>query len=192
MWRRVGIRRQLVRLIATSRTFRQSSAAPEGMWKSDPQNRLLARGPRYRLTVQGVRDQALAVSGRLDPEVGGPPVLVDEPTGTNRKPLKLPYEKSDSRRTIYAFWKRNSPPPVLAAFDVADRNQCDIRAYRTNTPLQALVTLNAPGFAESAKAFGQRAREAGETDVDRLGWAWLACTGREAGTQGAGPAGKVA
>ncbi len=167
----------LIKLIVTSRTFRQSSDASEEMWHADPQNRHLARGPRYRLPVHVVRDQALFLSGRLDKTIGGPPVIVDEVIGQNGKTVKLPYEKSDKRRTLYTFWKRNSPHPMLAVFDVADRNQCEVRTMRTNTPLQALVTLNEPGFAASAKALSERAQNASQTKSEQLRWLWHACTG---------------
>lgn len=168
----------LIKLIATSRTYRQNSAAPEELWAGDPQNRLLARGPRFRLPIQTVRDQALVLSGRLDITIGGPPVLLDEVKGKDEKPQKLPYEFSDARRTIYSFWKRNGAHPMLAVFDVADRNQCDVRTRRTNTPLQALVTLNEPGLAACARDFAQRARKTGgKTEAEQLRWAWRACTG---------------
>ena len=168
----------LIKLIVTSRTYRQDSGATEAMWKSDPTNRHLARGPRFRLPVHTVRDQALFLSGRLDKQVGGPPVLVDDVIGQNGKIVNLPFEKSDRRRTLYTFWKRNSPHPMLAVFDVADRNQCEVRTMRTNTPLQALVTLNEPGFAAAAKDLGQRAVKALETEKGRIRWAWQACTGQ--------------
>ena len=172
----------LIKLIVTSRAYRQSSYAPEQQWRSDPRNGHLARGPRFRLPVHVVRDQALLLSGRLDRTIGGPPVVIDQVLGQNGKPMKLPYEKSDRRRTLYTFWKRNSPHPMLAVFDVADRNQCEVRTMRTNTPLQALVTLNAPGFAKSAAALGRRARNASQKTTGQLRWVWRACTGRVPGT----------
>ena len=168
----------LIKLIVTSRTYRQRSDAFAKMWQRDPQNRHLARGPRFRLPVSVVRDQALFLSGRLEPKVGGPPVILDEVIGQNGKVVSFPLEKSDRRRTLYTFWKRNSPHPMLAVFDVADRNQCEVRTLQTNTPLQALVTLNEPGFAASAEALGQRARTSSDEQVEQLRWLWQACTGR--------------
>ena len=168
----------VVKLIVTSRTYCQDSAAPASLWKRDPDNRLLARGPRFRLPVHAVRDQALVFSGRLDPKVGGPPVLLDEVLGKDEKPIKLDFDRSDRRRTLYTLWKRNAPHPMLAVFDVADRNQCDVRAHRTNTPLQALVTLNEPGLAACARDLAKRAASRGESDEERLHWMWLACTGQ--------------
>lgn len=169
----------LIKLTVTSRTYRQDSSAPERLWITDPRNQQLARGPRFRLPVQVVRDQALHLSGRLDPQVGGPPVALDVVPGKDGKPVKLDYEVSNRRRTLYTFWKRNAPHPMLAVFDVADRNQCDVRTRRTNTPLQALVTLNEPGLAECAKDLGVRARASAETEAEQLHWIWQACTGRE-------------
>ncbi|RMF37393.1 MAG: DUF1553 domain-containing protein [Planctomycetota bacterium] len=184
----------LIRLIVTSRAYRQSSDAPDSMWKLDPDNRHLARGPRFRLPVSVVRDQALFLSGRLDSTIGGPPVVLDDVRGKDGKPMKVPFQKADNRRTLYSFWKRNSPHPMLAVFDVADRNQCEVRTLRTNTPLQALVTLNEAGFARCAEALGERARQVGQASSlsefdsasrmltpleQQLHWVWLACTGRD-------------
>ncbi len=168
----------IIKLIVTSRTYQQSSEAPAELWQRDPANRHYARGPRYRLPVHTVRDQALFLSNRLDSRLGGPPVIVDEVIGQNGKPVKLPFQKSDRRRTLYTFWKRNSPHPMLAVFDVADRSQCEVRTMRTNTPLQALVTLNEPGFVAAAQALAQRARQAAATPAGRLRWVWQACMGR--------------
>ena len=169
----------LIKFIVTSRTYRQSSSVSSSAWVADPRNHHLARGPRFRLPVHVVRDQALFLSGRLDATLGGPPVVLDEVRGKDGKPVKVPFDQADNRRTLYTFWKRNSPHPMLAVFDVADRNQCEVRTLRTNTPLQALVTLNERGFAESADRLGKRARIEAESEEERLCWAWVACTGRE-------------
>lgn len=169
----------LIKLIVTSRGYRQSSQASEAVWKSDPRNRHLARGPRFRLPVHVVRDQALSLSGRLDATIGGPPVVLDVVIGKDGKPVKVPYATSNRRRTLYTFWKRNSPHPLLAVFDVADRNQCEVRTMRTNTPLQALVTLNEPGFAAAAEGLGARARGISADQAEQLRWVWQACTGRQ-------------
>lgn len=172
----------LIKLIVTSRAYRQSSDAAEDLWRKDPQNRHLARGPRFRLSVHVVRDQALLLSGRLDPTIGGPPVVVDEVRGKDAKPMRVPFEAANDRRTLYTFWKRNSPHPMLAVFDVADRNQCEVRTMRTNTPLQALVTLNESGFAACASALGARLRAMSQPEPERLRWLWQACTGRNPDT----------
>jgi len=168
----------LIRLIVTSRTYQQSSDASLEQWQQDPDNRHLARGPRFRLPIQTIRDSALLISGRLDSKVGGPPVVIDEVIGQNGKTIKLPLESNDRRRTLYTFWKRNSPHPMLAVFDVADRNQCEVRLQRTNTPLQALVTLNEHGFVAAARGLAERARQIADTESEQLSWAWQACTGR--------------
>ncbi len=173
----------LLKLIVTSATFRQSSAAPAELWRRDPANRLFARGPRFRLPIGIVRDQALAISGLLKPEIGGPPVLL-EPA----KPQKGDDEDDEKdqsghrvdtrRRTLYTFWQRNAPHPMLAVFDVADRSQCDVRVRRTNTPLQALVTLNEPGLADCARAFANRIRQHAGNDAAQLAFAFRSATGR--------------
>lgn len=168
----------LIKTIVTSRVYRQSSIAPDELWKRDPQNRHLARGPRFRLPIHAVRDSALFLSGRLDHTPGGPPVVLDEVRGKDGKPMATPFQQSNRRRTLYTFWKRNSPHPLLAVFDVADRNQCEVRTIRTNTPLQTLVTLNEAGFTQCAKDLGRRARTAAFTEAEQLQWLWLACTGR--------------
>ncbi len=168
----------LIKLIVTSRTYRQLSSSTAELWDADPGNRHLARGPRFRLPLHVIRDQAMYMSGRLDSSVGGPPVVLDEVLGKDGKPVKLDHERHDQRRTLYTFWKRNAPHPMLAVFDVADRNQCDVRVRRTNTPLQALVTLNEPGLAECARVLGERARAAAVTEGQQLDWIWRACTGR--------------
>lgn len=171
--------RTLIRTIVTSRAYRQDSAAPAELWRRDPENRWLGRGPRFRLPVHVVRDQALSLSGRLDTTVGGPPVMLERPRDASERPRQSPFAASSRRRTIYSFWKRNAPHPLLAVFDVADRNECEVRVQRTNTPLQALVTLNEPGLVACARDFARRIRERPGTDRERLTWAWKACTGRD-------------
>ena len=169
----------LLKLIVTSRTYRQQSAAPAERWQIDPANKHLSRGPRFRLPVHTIRDQALALSGLLDDTMEGPPVLLGEVIGKDEKAVDLPYEVNDRRRTLYVFWKRNAPHPMLAVFDVADRNQCDVRIRRTNTPLQALVTLNEPGLGAAAAQLGKRARENSTDPREQLQWIWITCTGRQ-------------
>ncbi|MSU48310.1 MAG: DUF1553 domain-containing protein [Opitutus sp.] len=183
-YRRLGWdTKALLKVIVTSATYRQSSGGSTDLWRRDPANRLLARGPRFRLPIGIVRDQALAISGLLKPEIGGPPVLL-EPA----KPRKGDDEDDDTgkseqrvdtrRRTLYTFWRRNGPYPMLAVFDVADRSQCDVRVRRTNTPLQALVTLNEPGLADCARAFARRVRQHAGTDAAQLVFAFRSATGR--------------
>jgi hypothetical protein len=151
----------IVRLIVTSATYRQSSQATPLLLERDPYNRLLARGPRFRLEAELIRDVALSVSGLLSHKIGGPSVFPYQPDGI----WQIPYnddkwvmsEGEDRyRRGIYTFWRRTSPYPSFVAFDAPSREVCTVRRARTNTPLQALVTLNDPAFFEAAKALARR------------------------------------
>src|SRR5207249_7621744 len=145
----------LVRLIVTSATYRQSSAVTPALLAKDADNRLLARAPRFRLQAEFIRDQALAVSGLLNREIGGASVFPYQPKGLWQELASRGdsknwsaqfYEQSHGkdlyRRTMYTFLKRTSPPPTLMTFDAPDRETCTVRRARTNTPLQALVLLN--------------------------------------------------
>jgi hypothetical protein len=171
----------LIKLIVTSAVYLQSSSAPAGEWQSDPENQWLARGPRFRLPIRVERDSALAISGLLEPEIGGPSVLLEKLYGQDKKEVKIPFEVNTHRRTLYTFWKRNAAHSMLAVFDVADRNQCDVRVRRTNTPLQALVTLNEPGQVASAQAFAGRITAHSADADERLTFAYRAATGRTPG-----------
>ncbi|GIW96174.1 MAG: hypothetical protein KatS3mg110_4215 [Pirellulaceae bacterium] len=182
----------LVRLIVTSATYRQSSAAPAEAYQQDPENRLLARGPRFRLQAELLRDQALAVSGLLDRRIGGPSVSPYQPPGLweelmsredGAKWTAQTYVQSHGadlyRRSMYTFWKRTSPPPNMTTFDAPDRETCALRRGRTNTPLQALVLMNDPTFVEAARKLAERVlHEGGDSDEQRLAYLWhvaLAC-----------------
>ena len=169
------------KLLVTSRTYRQDSRLTSHLREIDPDNRLLARGPRMRLTGQAIRDQALFVSGLLVEEIGGPSVSPYQPEnlwaemsmGMKYKPSK---GKDLYRRSLYTIWKRTVAPPAMAAFDAADREACWVNRKETNTPLQALALLNEPGFVESARNLAVRVvREGGE---DRLGFAFRTVTSR--------------
>ena len=149
----------LLRTIVTSATYRQSSAGSAALLQRDPANRLLARGPRFRLPGEMLRDQALAVSGLLVPTLGGPPVKPYQPPGLWEAVSyngELSYEVDRDggvwRRTVYAFWKRTSPPPGVQTLDGPTRETCTVKRPRTNTPLQALLLLNDEGFVEAARA----------------------------------------
>lgn len=148
--------KHLLRLIVTSQTYRQSSFATESAWARDPDNRLLARGPRYRLPSWMLRDSALRASGLLNPAVGGPPVRPYQPDGVWEENFmgRFTYTPSEGaaqyRRTVYAFWRRSIAPTFL--FDTAQRRACEVRTTRTNTPLQALTLLNDENFLEAARA----------------------------------------
>jgi len=149
--------KQLLKTIVMSETYRQSSAVDVKVLAQDPDNRYLSWAPRYRLTGEVLRDQALAVSGLLSSKMGGPPVMPPQPEGLWRSTYSgeqwIDAEGEDRfRRAIYTFLKRTTPYPSLITFDGGSGEVCLIRRIRTNTPLQALVTLNDPVFMESAAA----------------------------------------
>lgn len=166
----------LQKLIVTSATYRQSSHGTAALLECDPKNRLLARGPRFRLPAESVRDCALAISGLLRERLGGPSVKPYQPAGlwedvSVERRYKYEPDKADGlyRRSMYTFWKRTCPPPAMTAFDAPDRETCLIRRARTNTPLQALVLLNDPTYVESARKFAERLmKESGLTPEARL------------------------
>jgi hypothetical protein len=157
--------KQLQRLILNSATYRQSSHVGADSYRKDPENRLLARGPRMRLDAEEIRDASLAVSGLLVSRLGGKSVYPYQPKGlwmelNNRPGYSREYKQGTGadlyRRSIYTFWKRTVPSPMLKTFDAPEREFCTIRRSRTNTPLQALVLLNGPQFVEAARKLGER------------------------------------
>ena len=155
----------------------------------DPANRLLSRGPRFRLDAETLRDQALFVSGLLVEKLGGPAVKPPQPAGlweavgytgsnTARFTPDTGHEKVH-RRSMYTFWKRTVPPAALTTFDAPDREKCTSRRLITNTPLQALVLLNDPTYVEAARVLAQRAiREAGSDPQARVRWLFREATSR--------------
>ncbi|MEI7911218.1 MAG: PSD1 and planctomycete cytochrome C domain-containing protein [Verrucomicrobiota bacterium] len=159
-------RKRLMRLIVTSRTYRQTSDTRAELLARDPHNEWLARGPRFRLTAEQIRDQALAVSGLLAERLGGPSVRPYQPGDLWRQVSHYGSSPATSqtfvqdhgeklyRRSLYTYWKRTLPPPGLSVFDAPNREICSIGRLPTNTPLQALVTLNDPQFVEAARALG--------------------------------------
>ena len=153
--------KQLLRSIVLSSTYRQSATVTETQLAADPRNRLFSRGPRFRLSAEMVRDQALAVSGLLTRKLGGPSVMPPQPTGIWRSTYSgLKWQNASGpdryRRGLYTYWKRTSPYPAMLTFDAGSGEVCQIRRVRTNTPLQALVTLNDPAFVEAAGALSER------------------------------------
>jgi hypothetical protein len=157
---------------------------PERLAK-DPHNRLLSRGPRYRLEAEMVRDQALALSGLLSRKVGGPSVFPVQPDGLWQAAFNgqrsYPTSKGADRyrRGLYTFLRRTVPYPSLVAFDAPSRETCTVRRIRTNTPLQAFVTLNDPVYVEAAQALARRiVREGGTTAEDRAHYGLRLCLGR--------------
>ncbi len=182
--------RAMMRLMLTSATYRQSSAVSSTLRTRDPENRLLARGPRFRLPAEMIRDTALAVSGLLNGEIGGPSVLPYQPPGLWEEMAfgegfsAQAYEQSRGkdlyRRGMYTFWKRTVPPASLATFDAPDREKCTARRAYTNTPLQALALLNDPTYVEAARALAERVlREARPDDKRRIVHAFELVTARE-------------
>ena len=179
---------KLQKQILLSSTYQQSSAVSEEHLKIDPENRLLAHGPRFRLDAESIRDQALFVSGLMHGVVGGPSVKPYQPAGlwkpvgfggSNTSVFKQDNGEKLYRRSMYTFWKRTSPPPSMTTFDAPDRETCQVRRARTNTPLQALVLLNDVQFIEAARKFAERIeREGGETKEDRLIFAFRSTVGR--------------
>jgi hypothetical protein len=184
--------RKLVTLIVTSASYRQSSAVTKDLYGRDPENRLLARGPRFRLQAEFLRDQALAVSGLLNGEVGGKSVSPYQPAGLweelmsrsdgvnwTAQTYTQSHGKDLYRRTMYTFWKRTCPPPSLAALDAPDREVCVVRRSRTNTPLQALVLMNDPTYVEASRKLAERMmKEGGATPEDRIAFAFKLATAR--------------
>lgn len=160
----------LQKLIVLSATYRQSSRFRRNEPSSDPENRLLDRGPRLRLTARQLRDQALFVSGLLTADIGGPSVSPYQPAGLWDEMSNMKYRQSKGkdlyRRGLYTIWKRTVAPPGLAILDAADRENCVVRPKRTNTPLQALTLLNETTFVESARHLAARMmREGGEDPI---------------------------
>jgi len=176
----------LQKLIVTSATYRQSSKATQELLQRDPDNRLLARGPRFRLPAEMVRDQALAVAGLLREKLGGPSVKPYQPEGlwTDLTMQDMYYVQSKGddlyRRSLYTFWKRTIAPPMMLNFDAANREACVVRENRTNTPLQALNLMNDVTFLEAARFVAQRMlKEAGSDRTARLRHGFRLVMGRQ-------------
>jgi hypothetical protein len=173
----------LLRTIVTSATYRQSSKVTKELLQRDPDNRLLARGPRVRLSAEMIRDQALFVSGLLVEKQGGPSVKPYQPQGLWKDLAGENYvpDKGASlyRRSLYTFWKRTIAPPGLMTFDSAHRESCVVRETRTNTPLQALNLLNDVTYVEAARRLAERVLlEAGPVSEARLTYAFRLVTAR--------------
>ncbi len=177
------------RMMLTSAAYRQSSRVTPELLEKDPENRLLARGPRFRLPAEMIRDNALAVSGLLNPAVGGTSVFPYQPAGIWEELAfgdgfsMQSYVQSHGpdlyRRSMYTFWKRTAPPAQMLVFDAPDREKCTARRLVTNTPLQALVLLNDPTYLESARVLAARAiEEAGKDPARRAAFIFEAATER--------------
>ena len=174
----------LQKLIVTSAAYRQSSQVTAGEYEADPENRLVARGPRLRLPAQMIRDQALAVSGLLAERLGGPSVKPYQPEGLWADMVEGGYgdyvrgEGDDLyRRSLYTFWKRTLGPPTMMTFDSSTRETCIVRTGRTNTPLQALNLMNDVTYVEAARRLAERMMtEGGRTPAERIAFAWRLAT----------------
>src|SRR5688572_23828916 len=178
--------KQLLRLIVTSATYRQSSVAtPEGLQR-DPDNRLLARGARFRLSGEMLRDQALTVSGLLVEKIGGPPVKPYQPPGlweavsyNGELSYQVDSDEGLWRRTVYSYWKRTAPPPAVQVLDGPTRETCVVRRPRTNTPLQALLLLNDETYVEAARVLAAQALgRGGVTEIERVAGMFRRVTAR--------------
>jgi len=176
------------KLVVTSATYRQATTVLPAVLEKDPENRFYARGPRFRLHAEAIRDQALAISGLLVEKVGGPSVRPYMPNGVwdetsvygNLRNYKPDTGEGLYRRTLYTIWKRTAAPPSLLLFDSATREICVVKRSRTNTPLQALSLLNEVTYIEAARRLGERMmKEGGATPEDRIVWAFRYATARK-------------
>ena len=179
--------RHMIQLMVTSETYRRSSAATPEMLTRDPQNREFARGSRWRLDAEFVRDNALAISGLLVQRTGGPSAHPYQPAGywenLNFPGREWPNSTDDNqwRRGLYTWWQRSYVHPAMLAFDAPTREECAPDRTRSNIPQQALVLLNDPQFVEAARVFATRiVKDGGPDDVSRLKWAWRQATQRDA------------
>ena len=178
--------KHLVRLIVTSATYRQNSDAPADWVAKDPENLLLARGPKFRLSAEMIRDGALASGGLLVETIGGPSVKPFQPPGLWEEKSGATYQRDvgpgSHRRSVYTYWKRTAPPPSMLTFDATTREVCAVKRQTTATPLQALVLLNDPQFVEAARGVARRAMaEGGSNLAERLAFVFRILTGRRPG-----------
>jgi len=179
----------LQKLIVTSAAYRQDAKVAPSLVEADPENRWIARGPRVRLDAEAIRDNALAVSGLLDPRIGGPSVYPYQPPGLweevafggdfSSQSYKQSRGTDNYRRGIYVYWKRSMPYPSMTTFDAPNREVCAVQRPRTNTPLQALVLLNDPAYVEAARNLAQRVLKEGGPDPEaRMVHAFRLCVAR--------------
>jgi hypothetical protein len=181
------VKRTLKQMVMSA-AYRQSSRVSSELLFRDPENRLISRGPRFRLQGEFIRDNALAISGLLVNTIGGPGVKPYQPPGLwNEVSLsgnvRFKQDKGGKlyRRSMYTYWKRSSPAPAMLIFDTPTREKCVVRRDRTNTPLQALVTLNDPQYVEAARVLAERMmKEGGKSIADRIRFAYRLATARQA------------
>jgi len=169
--------RRIFELMLTSSTYRQSVEATREKLEKDPQNRFLSRGPRFRMDGEMVRDLALTASGLLVEKIGGPSVKPYQPDGvweavampeSNTRFYRRDHGESLYRRSLYTFWKRAAPPASMDLFNAPSREVCAVRRERTNTPLQALATLNDPQFVEASRHLAEVALASGRKEDEAL------------------------
>lgn len=180
--------KRLLKKIVMSATYRQSSKRTESSVVKDLDNRLFSRGPRFRLDAEVIRDTALATSGLLVREIGGPSVKPYQPPGiwysvgyTDSNTANFKRDSGDAlfRRSLYTFWKRTAPPPALVTLDAPSRENCTVRRSRTNTPLAALALLNDEQFVEASRKLAERTMtEGGQGDGQRASYAFRIVTAR--------------
>lgn len=178
----------LLRLIVTSATYCQSSAASKALMEKDPKNELLARGPRHRLPAEMIRDNALVASGLLVDKIGGPSVKTYQPEGlwskTHFSRLLVNYEPDRGeklyRRSMYTFIRRTAPPPTMTVLDATDRSMCIVRRQTTSTPMQSLLLLNEPQLIEASRLIAERViKEGGESIEEQINHAFRLLTSRK-------------
>lgn len=179
--------KHLIHLITTSATYQQSSHATPTSLKVDPQNRYYSRGPRFRLQAEFIRDTALSASGLLLNQIGGPGVKPFQPDGlwnevslSGNVRFKQDTGANNYRRSMYTYWKRSAPAPAMTIFDVPTREKCVVQRPRTNTPLQALVTLNDPQYLEAATALAKRLQNHHSDPHEQIKYGYRLVTGRHA------------
>ena len=170
--------KRFYRMMVMSAAYRQSAASTPEKIERDPQNRLISRGPRFRMDAEMVRDYALAASGLLTDKIGGPSVKPYQPDGvwevvgmpeSNTRHYAMDTGASIYRRSLYTFWKRSAPPASMEIFNAPTRETCTVRRERTNTPLQALVTLNDPQFVEAARHLAEMTlKQGGDKNETRI------------------------
>ena len=180
--------KHMLKTMVMSATYRQASTADKAVVERDPENRLLARQSRFRMSAELIRDQALAASGLLHERLGGPSVMPYQPDGLwNEIATDTNYEQSDApdlyRRSLYTYWKRTVAPPTMTTFDAPAREMCAVRRPRTNTPLQALAILNDATYVEAARALGQRAMDFDEDRAKRLQYVFRSVLARSPTTE---------
>ncbi len=182
--------RKMLKYMALSATYQQSTKLSKELQELDPENRLLARAPRLRLTAELIRDQALKISGLLNKEVGGPSVKPYQPAGIweattgggggSTATYITSTGKDLYRKSLYTFWKRTVPPPSMMTFDAASRDLCTVKRQETNTPLQALVLLNDPQIIEASRLIAKNAIDRKEGVKDQIQYIFRLATSRNA------------